>query len=151
MKTTIALYEHLGEIARIERASYHPELVTSLQGFTKILESTGDLGELVVALSKSGHVTGFAHYSLAEPRILTLFDLAVDPAKRGKGVGRLLLKKLLRIAAERRRKLVRLHVPQDNIEALSLYLRHGFRATSKLKKYYPGRRDGWVLEKKLEG
>ena len=150
MRTCIALYEHLGDIARIERASYHPELVTSLAGFTKILESTGDLGELMVALSKRGDVLGFAHYSFAEPRVLSLFDLAVDPGKRSKGVGKLLLKRIIRIAGERKRKVVRLHVPQENIAALSLYLRHGFRAVSKLDKYYPGERDGWVLERKLE-
>lgn len=149
MKTAVALYDHLRDIARIEAASYHPELVTSISGFTKILESTGELGELVVALSKNGGVLGFAHYSLVEPRVLTLHDLAVDPAKRGKGIGRMLLKRVLRTAADRKRRLVRLHVPQENIAALSLYLRHGFKAVSKLEKYYPGKRDGWVLEKKL--
>ena len=149
MRTSDALYEHLPEIARIEKASYHPELVTTLQGFTKILESTGDLGELVVALSKTGKVLGFAHYSLAEPRVLSLFDLAVDPSRRDQGVGKLLLKRILRTAGERKRRLVRLHVPQDHIAALSLYLRHGFRAVSVLEEYYPNKRDGWVLEKKL--
>jgi ribosomal protein S18 acetylase RimI-like enzyme len=149
VKATIALYDHLPDIARIEALSYHPDLVTSVEGFTKILDSTGVLGELLVVLDQKKEVMGFAHFSLAEPRLLTLFDIAVDPSRRNRGVAKLALKRLLRMARDEKRKLIRLNVPQANAAALSLYFRMGFRAVSVLEKYYPEAKDGWVMELKL--
>ncbi len=150
MKTAEALYEHLPDISRIEEQSYDSKLVTSLSGFTKILESTGDLGELLVALSKDNQVAGFAHYSLIEPKLMVIYDLAVAQNKRNRGVGSLLMKRLLRLAQHRKKRAIRLHVPQDNIAALALYLKQGFRATARLPRYYPGKRDGWVMERRIE-
>lgn len=150
MKTAIASYEHLPDIARIEAVSYHPDLVTSQSGFTKILDSTGVLGELLVVLDKKGEVMGFAHFTLAEPKVLVLFDLAVDPSRRSRGVAKLLLKRLARMAKDQRRKILRVHAPQGNAAAVGLYFKFGFRAVSVLEKYYPEEKDGWVMELKID-
>ncbi len=149
MKTAIAHYDHLPDISRIERLSYHPDLVTSQEGFTKILDSTGVLGELLVVLDKRFDVMGFAHFSFAEPKVLTLFDIAVDPTRRNRGVAKLALRRLLKMAKDHKRKYLRLHVPQSNAAAVALYFRLGFRAVSVLEKYYPEEKDGWVMELKL--
>jgi [ribosomal protein S18]-alanine N-acetyltransferase len=53
--------------------------------------------------------------------------LGVDPAARGRGLGRALLLDAMRWAEGRGRRRAALTVRQDRVEALSLYLRCGFR------------------------
>jgi ribosomal-protein-alanine N-acetyltransferase len=53
--------------------------------------------------------------------------LGVDPAARGRGLGRSLLLDAMRWAEGRGRRRAALTVRQDRVEALSLYLRCGFQ------------------------
>lgn len=53
--------------------------------------------------------------------------LAVTPAARGQGLGRLMMDFLHAAARQQGAKRVRLRVGQDNITALSLYQRCGYR------------------------
>lgn len=67
---------------------------------------------------------GFATFS-ARP-LLNVHDLAVVPARRGQGIGRALLQRVLEIAAERGCGRVTLEVLQSNQRALALYQSLGF-------------------------
>jgi ribosomal protein S18 acetylase RimI-like enzyme len=56
--------------------------------------------------------------------------LGVDPAARGRGLGRALLRHAMRWGADRGRRCAALTVRQDRAEALSLYLQCGFQQAS---------------------
>src|SRR5262249_36605079 len=79
-------------------------------------------------------------------------NLAVDPAWRGEGIGRLLLGTLLihhRAAGARRAFL---EVRPGNVEARRLYQGLGFRAGGRRRGDYVGtREDALLLEARLDG
>jgi ribosomal protein S18 acetylase RimI-like enzyme len=83
-----------------------------------------------------------------------LYSLAVDPAHRGKGLGRALLRTCIDVLAGQGIRDVYLEVDVDNAAAIALYESEGFRRTRRLVDYYAPGRDGWkmhaVLSPRLE-
>lgn len=76
--------------------------------------------------------------------------LAVVPAERGRGLGRVLLEALLAEALAREVAEVFLEVRADNPVAISLYRRHGFDEIARRPGYYqPGSIDALVMRKEL--
>lgn len=72
-----------------------------------------------------------------------ILSVAVDPAARGRGLaGELLRHHLARLAAHGIRELF-LEVGEDNVAALRLYAKAGFREVGKRAGYYP-RAEGTV-------
>jgi ribosomal-protein-alanine N-acetyltransferase len=88
----------------------------------------------------SGELRGFVLSRLAadEAEILTI---AVEPALRGRGVGRALLAENLRQAANAGAKSMFLEVDENNRAALALYARFGFVKVGERVGYYR-RKDG---------
>jgi ribosomal-protein-alanine N-acetyltransferase len=88
----------------------------------------------------NGRLRGFVLARLAadEAEILTI---AVDPAARGRGVGRALLAENLRQAANAGARAMFLEVDSDNAAALALYRRLGFVKVGERAGYYR-RQDG---------
>lgn len=82
-----------------------------------------------------------------EAEILTL---AVAPAARGKGLGRLLLQAAIARARDLGAGMMFLEVGADNPAALALYARLGFAKVGDRKAYYGGR-DALVLRLPLTG
>jgi ribosomal-protein-alanine N-acetyltransferase len=65
-----------------------------------------------------------------------LMNLAVHPAKRGRGLGALLLAKMLEEGSNQAVHTAWLEVRPSNVIAQRMYLRAGFRETGRRKKYY---------------
>lgn len=65
-----------------------------------------------------------------------LYSLAVDPAARGRGVGRLLMEAVLAAAGSRRAAEVGLEVRTDNEGAIALYRSMGFTEAGVVEGYY---------------
>jgi len=63
-----------------------------------------------------------------------LLNIVVDPAYRGRGLGRRLLRHLIANAGTRR---IHLEVRESNAPARALYLSQGFRQLGMRKNYYP--------------
>ncbi|HVK30838.1 MAG TPA: GNAT family N-acetyltransferase [Nocardioides sp.] len=61
-----------------------------------------------------------------EARVVELISMWVSPARRGRGVGDLLIRVVEQWAVERGATTLRLAVMQDNPPAIALYERHGF-------------------------
>jgi len=80
-----------------------------------------------------------------------LYSLAVAPAARGQGLGLQLLGWVEERALARHVLFMRLEVRKDNLNALSLYERNGYRKLRSLKHYYEDGGDGWRMEKHLRG
>ena len=65
-----------------------------------------------------------------------ILSLATDIKKRRKGVGLGLLYKLLDMAKKEKIKRIILEVSKNNIAAINMYKKLGFKKVSKRKKYY---------------
>lgn len=65
-----------------------------------------------------------------------LYNIAVDNAHRGKGIGNALMEHLTREVSECGIEAVFLEVRETNAAAISLYEKHGFKAVGRRKNYY---------------
>ena len=70
-----------------------------------------------------------------------ILTFAVDPTRRESGLGRKLLEKHLENLERRGARLVFLEVADDNLPALKLYARAGFKEIGRRENYYQ-RADG---------
>ena len=88
-----------------------------------------------------------ARKTLDEYEVLTL---ATDINKRRRGIGTLLLKKLINLAKKDKVLRIILEVSESNIAAVSMYEKLGFKKVSKRKNYYnnsEGFSDAHIMEK----
>jgi ribosomal-protein-alanine N-acetyltransferase len=89
----------------------------------------------MVASDEQGELVGFAGMwvVLDEAHITTL---AVDPKRRGQGIGSRLLLALVDRALERGARWMTLEVRKSNAVAMALYRKFGFRDVAIRKRYY---------------
>lgn len=88
-------------------------------------------------LEASGHVVGFAFVQ----RILDeahLLDIAIEPAYRGQGLGRELLRRLMDEELVQGVTIWFLEVRVSNVTAISLYQSLGYNELSLRRNYYEG-------------
>lgn len=114
----------------LDEAFSEPNLAKYVSGWGR----PGDCG--VIALSGSGEPLGAAWYRLlaaddpgygfVSPEVPEL-GIAVIPAQRGRGLGRSLLQRLVQVARTEGRPALSLSVAEDNLRAIRLYERLGFR------------------------
>ena len=81
-----------------------------------------------------------------EAEILTL---AVDPARRRAGVGRLLVESAAALAAGMGAESLFLEVAGDNLAALALYASAGFERVGLRRSYYASGADAVVMRRAL--
>ena len=81
-----------------------------------------------------------------------ILSLATDIKKRRRGVGLGLLSKLLEMAKREKIKRIILEVSKNNIAAINMYSKLGFKKVSTRKKYYrigANEIDAYLMEKIL--
>jgi len=104
----------------------------------------------VAAREPGGPVHG---YSLVLFRkgssVARLYSIAVADERRGTGLGRLLLADAERVAATRRKRVLKLEVRVDNAGAIRLYERRGYRLVGRDAGYYADKTDALRYEKPL--
>ncbi len=93
------------------------------------------------ALANGGKLLGGFIMSRLTPPDSEILTFAVDPARRGAGMGRMILEKHLENLERNGARLVFLEVADDNAAALSLYGRAGFKEIGRRENYYQ-RADG---------
>ncbi len=102
-----------------------------------------ELGEDVVGHAVMSVAVGEAH----------LLNLCVSPEWQGVGIGRRLLRRMLRVAADRQADTMFLEVRTSNLGARGLYESEGFGEIGRRRGYYPategGREDALVYAKAL--
>jgi ribosomal-protein-alanine N-acetyltransferase len=89
------------------------------------------------AINSHGIATGFTLCRAAGPEVELLL-IAVDPAERGKGVGRLLIEKACQDAFLRGASEMFLEVRENNHAARALYRNSGFIDVGCRADYYAG-------------
>ncbi|MBU2874361.1 GNAT family N-acetyltransferase/peptidase C39 family protein [Marinobacter salexigens] len=110
----------------------------SRRSFRRFLDMPQD--RLIVAESKNDGIGELLGYCLvlmsAATRMARIYSIAVLPTARGQGIGEQLVKTAEREAAEADRILMRLEVREDNIDAIALYKRLGYRQFGTYRDYY---------------
>ena len=79
-----------------------------------------------------------------------LYSLAVDPAHRGRGLGKTLLTHCLDVLRAEGVVTVYLEVAAENTAAIRLYEQQGFRQLRWLRNYYGEGSDGWKMGLRLK-
>jgi ribosomal-protein-alanine N-acetyltransferase len=126
-----AVEADLAAIHSIECASFGDPW--ALEGFRDLLDHPR--AKMEVAIGADGDVLGYAvaWYVADESEIA---NLAVAPGARRRGVGAVLLDRILRAAAEFGAKTVFLEVRESNEEARKLYEARDFEVAGRRLKYY---------------
>ena len=130
--------------------AYDSYPLLSVDNFTyKLTEkefSTNPYLKIITYVEKD-KIIGFLLYSLIYDRI-EIEQFEVITKERGKGIGDKLLKYLIEKYQDTDIKNITLEVKEDNIIAISLYKKYGFKKVSTREKYYDGI-NGLLMEKTL--
>ena len=126
-------------VAAVERESFPTPW--SREDFWR--EASNDFACYIVAL-EDAEIIGFGGcwISFEEAQVT---NIALTSAQRGRGLGKVLMAKLMRAAAERGAERMTLEVRPSNTPALRLYEGLGFAAIGVRKKYYQDNDEDAIL------
>lgn len=133
MMVRASTLEDLAEIERIENEVFTGDRLSrrSLRRF--IVNS----GSLMLTLTAQGAIVGYSLVGLrAGSTKARLYSIALDPAQKGRGLGRLLLRASERAASAHGATMLRLEVRADNVEAIRLYEKNGYKPFGRYEEYY---------------
>lgn len=118
-------------LATIERASFSDPW--SVRSFEKLLDAAH--ARVTVVEGPTGTINGFTVVMLAADEA-ELANLAVAPAHRGEGLGRVLLATAIDQAREAGARTLYLEVRPSNGAARALYASAGFVEVGRRRRYY---------------
>lgn len=138
--------EDLAEVVLVETSAYsHPWSEGILLDCLRVGYSCWicELGEEIVGHAVMSVAIGEAH----------LLNICVSPRWQGIGIGRRLLRRMLRVAGNREADTIFLEVRASNFGARGLYESEGFGEIGRRTDYYPaasgGREDALVYAKAI--
>lgn len=137
----------LDRLYEIERECFKEEAFSRRQ-IASLLEDYNSIGLVAVENEKIvGFIIGMicVKRSASDGHILTIDVL---PQHQRKGIGMKLLQEIEKIFIEKNVKTCHLEAREDNVEALRLYEKAGYKKIGKLRNYY-GEADGLYLCKPL--
>lgn len=102
---------------------------------------------LLIACADDGAAAGYV-LALVRRRVPKLYSLAVAPDCRGRGVGALLLERVLEALAERGFEQATLEVRTDS-PAAALYRRFGFETVQTLDAFYRDGCDAYLMRRDI--
>jgi ribosomal-protein-alanine acetyltransferase len=128
-----AAIRDLDAIAKLERDSF-PEDQVSRRSFAYSLRSPE---RPVIAVTIEGELAGYVLLALKKGgRSARIYSIAVDARFARRGVGTALIAAAERFALRHEREAVTLEVRYDNIPAIALYEKSGFRQFGEHEDYY---------------
>lgn len=134
----------IDQVLAIEQASFL--LPWSRNHFLSELEARHSFPFVAVS---DGNVAGYVCLmSLFEEA--QILDIAVASELRGRGIARMLLGHAVSVAREHDAEVLALEVRVSNTAAIALYEQCGFIRTGLRSKYYEGREDAVLMEKRLK-
>lgn len=108
-------------------------------------ELENELSKYIVA-KESENIVGFAGIIIL-PDDVEITNIVTKKTERKKGIGKLLLDKLIEIAIETGKSNISLEVNEKNLIAISLYKNAGFIEVGIRKKYYNGIDNAIIMTK----
>jgi ribosomal-protein-alanine acetyltransferase len=142
-----ASIRHLERLYEIEMECFKKEAFTKQQ-IAQLLQNSNSIS---LVAKEDGNIIGFIIGALfmEDGNIVGhVLTIDVSPSHRRKGVGLKLLQEMEKIFRDRGAKVCRLEVREDNVAAISLYRKLGYRKVGMLKHYY-GEAHGILFEKNL--
>ena len=109
-------------------------------------ELESSLSKYIVAKNED-EVVGFAGIIIL-PDDVEITNIVTIKNERKKGIGKLLLDKLIQMAFELK-KDISLEVNEENNAAINLYKKAGFEEVGIRKKYYNGKNNAIIMTKKF--
>jgi ribosomal-protein-alanine N-acetyltransferase len=138
-------YKDLKQVIEVEHRAYpHPWTIGIFRDCLRV-----GYNAWVMTLDQSVVGYGVVMLSPGEAHIL---NICVDPEYQGKGLGRYLLRHLVKRSNQTDVDMILLEVRRSNRCAQKLYLSEGFHELGVRKAYYPsdnGREDAIILAKYL--
>lgn len=136
LEALVALEDRSFDSDRMSRAQYRRHLDSE--------------SALVLAATTEDELLGSAVlFFRRNSAVARLYSLTTRPESRGQGVGSALIEAAHRAARRRGCLALRLEVRVDNVSAISLYEKLGYRRLAPLKGYYQDGVDGWRYELRL--
>lgn len=137
----------LNEVEAIERAVYpYP---WTMRNFKDSLQSGY---ECWIVRDSSGTLHGY-FLLMPAPDVMHLLNITVLPELHGRGLGRVLLDRIIMIARSREAPALLLEVRPSNLHALAVYQHVGFHQIGVRKNYYPAshetREDAIIMQMTL--
>lgn len=120
----------VSQIEKIEKSSFS----TPWSG-KWLLDEINKPDDLFLTVTDGEGILGYAVVGMLGEEA-ELYNIAVDNAHRGKGLGDMLMKHMTRKALENGAKNLFLEVRESNVPAISLYEKHGFKSVGRRKNYY---------------
>jgi ribosomal-protein-alanine acetyltransferase len=141
-----ASIRHLERLYEIEMECFKKEAFTKQQ-IAQLLQNSNSIS---LVAKENGNIIGFiiGALSMEDGIVGHVLTIDVSPSHRRKGVGLKLLQEMEKIFRDRGAKVCRLEVREDNVAAISLYRKLGYRKVGMLKHYY-GEAHGILFEKNL--
>jgi [ribosomal protein S18]-alanine N-acetyltransferase len=91
-------------------------------------------------------IIGFAGISVCLDEA-TLNNIVVKKSCRGKGIGGELLESIIELCSDMKMKSLTLEVDTQNLPAINLYKKFGFKNLGTRKKYYNNTNDAFIMTK----
>jgi ribosomal-protein-alanine acetyltransferase len=142
-----ASIRYLDRLYEIEMECFEREAFTKEQ----IAHLLTDYNSVNLVAKVNDEIVGFIIgmiYVETNALIGHILTIDISPIQRQKGIAQRLLQEIERIFKGKNVKACRLEVREDNIAALSLYQKLGYKKTARLKNYY-GNAHGIYLKKDL--
>jgi ribosomal protein S18 acetylase RimI-like enzyme len=137
----------LDDLVALEQASFDSDRLSRAQ-YRRHLDS--ETAQVLVASANHRKFLGTAVVFFRKGSTLArLYSIATKPEARGKGVGSALIDGAERAARSHRCHALRLEVRADNLAAIRLYERLGYRCIGQYPAYYQDGADAWRYEKIL--
>ncbi len=108
-------------------------------------ELENENSKYVVAIENQ-NIVGFAGIIIL-PDDVEITNIVTKKSERKKGIGNLLLDKLINMASKTGRSNISLEVNENNIIAINLYKKFGFETVGRRKKYYNQKEDAIIMTK----
>lgn len=99
-----------------------------------------------IVAKENENIVGFAGIIIL-PDDVEITNIVTKKTERKKGIGNLLLDKLINIAQETGKDNISLEVNEKNIIAINLYKKFGFEEVGRRRKYYNQREDAIIMTK----
>jgi [ribosomal protein S18]-alanine N-acetyltransferase len=120
----------------LSRRQYRRALLSKSAAVLAAVDRSGLLGKTIV-------------FFRANTSVARLYSIAVTERARGTGLGKALLAAAERMARAHGARRLRLEVDQENVAAIAMYERRGYRRFAESLAYYEDGSDAWRYEKEL--
>ena len=97
-----------------------------------------------IVAKENENVVGFAGIILL-PDNAEITNIVTKKSERKKGIGSLLLEKLIEMAKNEKKENISLEVNENNISARNLYEKYKFEIVGMRKKYYSGKENAIIM------